>query len=31
MPTSFLQNSVHIAMDARGSTIDVCNSGGGHC
>jgi hypothetical protein len=27
----FLQNSLHIAMDARAPTIDVSNSGGGRC
>jgi hypothetical protein len=31
LPTSFLQNSLHIAMDARGPAIDVSNSGGGRC
>jgi hypothetical protein len=27
----FLQNSLHIAMDATGPTIDISNSGGGRC
>jgi hypothetical protein len=31
LPTSFLQNSLHITMDARGPTIDAFNSGGGRC
>jgi hypothetical protein len=31
LPTSFLQNSLHIALDARGPAVDVSNSGGGHC
>jgi hypothetical protein len=29
LPTSFLQNSHHIAKDARGPAINVSNSGGG--
>jgi hypothetical protein len=29
LPTTFLQNSLHIAMDARGPAIDVFNYGGG--
>jgi hypothetical protein len=31
LPTSFLQNSLHIAMDTRGPAIDAFNSGGGCC
>jgi hypothetical protein len=29
LPTSFLQNSLHITMDARGPAIDIFNFGGG--
>jgi hypothetical protein len=29
--TSFLQNSLHIIMDARGPAIDAFNSDGGRC
>jgi hypothetical protein len=29
LPTSFLQNSLHITMDTRGPAIDVFNFGGG--
>jgi hypothetical protein len=29
LPIALLQNSLHIAMDARGPAIDVSNSGGG--
>jgi hypothetical protein len=31
LQTSFLQNSLYIAMEARGPTIDVFNIGGCHC
>jgi hypothetical protein len=27
----FLQNSLHIAMEARGPAVDVFNIGGGRC
>jgi hypothetical protein len=31
LPTSFLQNSLHMAMEARGATIDIFSFGGGRC
>jgi hypothetical protein len=31
LPTSFLQNSLHIVMDARGLAIDVSNFDGSRC
>jgi hypothetical protein len=31
LPTSFLQNSLHITMEARGPAVDAFNIGGGRC
>jgi hypothetical protein len=31
LPTSFLQNSLHITMESRGATIDVSSFNGVRC